>query len=326
MKLGNLELENRFLLAPMEAVNCSSFRLLCRMRGASLVFTDMVDTDKFVESLNELHPEEAVRKFINPLKEEKPLAIQLGGSNIINIIKTLNIVENYADVIDFNAGCPLSYVLGKKAGSYLIKHPEQLYKIVKRIRENTKKPLTVKIRSGWDTSSINAIEVSKKLEDIGIDGLIIHPRTRKQGYSSRADWQLVRKIKDILKIPVVLSGDVTNLYLAHMALLHTKVDFIMIGRAAKNNPSIFSKLARIKNMNDFPKKPRTLYDKTKEDAKKDFIEFLELYKKYEHRYSLSEIKDHALWLVRELKNSSLLKKKILNIDSEEEIIRLFKSI
>jgi len=339
MKIKNLILETPFFLAPMEAVNCTSFRLLCKQRGASLVYTDMIDADLFMENIKELGELETIKKLINPIKEEKPLAIQLGGSNIKNLISTLKIVEPFADLIDYNAGCPLGYMLGKKGGCYLMKHPIQLYKIISELRKSTILPLTVKLRSGWDKESINILDIAKELEKLKIDAIAIHPRTRKQGYKNKSDWNLVRQVKKNISIPVILSGDVTNVYQAHMAFLHTKCDAIMIARGAKNNPSIFKYLNKYwisktnnnlnlnkKNQTSLLTKPNTVYDKKVLDIKKDFFEFLDLYEKYESRNKLSEIKDHGLWLVRELRTSSILKQKILKSSSKKELSLLFSKI
>ena len=322
-KIKNLELENPFFLAPMEAVNCTSFRLLCKKRGAGLVFTDMIDADIFIDSVNEIGTEEAIKKYVNPLEQERPLCIQIGGGKIETLVKTANILSSYCDMIDYNVGCPLGYMLGKKGGVYLMKHPNILEKIVKELRENISLPFSVKIRSGWDEKSINAIEVSKMLERLGVDAITIHGRTRKQLYKRRADWQLVRKIKEDAKIPIILSGDVTNSYMAHMAFMHTKCDFIMVARGAMNNPSIFKSLNQYykeyKEKGIEPAKPFTTYEKRKEDVVKDFEEFLELYNKIEQRYKFSELQDHAIWSVREAKNNTELKQEIINSKTEQEL-------
>lgn len=327
-KIRDLELSNPFILAPMEAVNCASFRVLCKRRGAGLVFTDMIDADYFMEAVKSKGEEYAVNKYINPQKEERPLCVQIGGGKVETLVLASKIISKYCDMIDYNVGCPLGYMLGKKGGVYLMKHPNILEKIVIALRKNISLPFSVKIRSGWDSDSENALEVSLMLERLGVDAITIHGRTRKQLYRRRANWPLVRKIKESVKIPVILSGDVTNSYMAHMAFLHTKCDFIMCARGAMNNPSIF------KSLNNYydnwiklgvePEKPENTYCKNKEEVVLDFLEFLELYKSIEHRYRFSELQDHAIWSVREAKNNSLLKQNILNAKTEKELIKIIK--
>lgn len=328
LKIKNLELKNPFILAPMEAVNCASFRLVCKKRGASLVFTDMIDADIFLNSLNEIGEEEAVKKYVNPQEQERPLCIQIGGGNIQNLVLAAKILSSYADMIDYNVGCPLGYMLGKKGGVYLMKHPNILEKIVKELRSEIKIPFSVKIRAGWDENSKNALEVAIMLEKLGVDAITIHARTRKQMYKERADWPLVRQIKEHVKTPIILSGDVTNSYMAHMAFMHTKCDFIMCARGAMNNPSIFKQLTKYYdewlNKKIEPQKPQTTYNKNKKDTIKDFEEFLAYYNQIEQRYKFSELQDHAIWSVRETKNNTELKKQILKATKQEELLEIIK--
>ncbi len=320
-KIGNLEIENPFILAPMEAVNCASFRLLCKRRGAGLVFTDMIDADIFMKSVIENGEKSTLLKYVNPQQDERPLCIQIGGGKIETLVETCKIISKHCDMIDFNIGCPLGYMLGKKGGVYLMKHPNMLEKIVRELRSNISLPFSVKMRSGWDEGNVNALEIALMLEKLGVDAITIHGRTRKQMYRERADWVLARKIKDSVSIPVILSGDVTNTYMANRAFQHTKCDFLMIARGAMNNPSIFTYLN-----DDFQKveleKPENTYMKVKKDVCRDFEEFLKLYREREVRYKFGELQDHALWSVRESKNVSLLKQEILKAKKEEELIRI----
>ncbi|MCF7872156.1 tRNA-dihydrouridine synthase family protein [Candidatus Woesearchaeota archaeon] len=326
LQIGSLELENPFFLAPMEAVNCASFRILCKKRGAGLIFTDMIDADIFMEKVSEIGELKTINQLINPQTEEKPLAIQLGGSNIETLKKTIQIIEPIAELIDYNIGCPLPYMLGKKGGCYLMKHPDQLYKIIKELRPIIKKPLTIKMRSGWDKNTINALEIAKELEKLGVNAITIHPRTRKQKYMERADWTLIKKIKENINIPIILSGDVTNTYMAHMAFAHTKADFLMIGRGAKNNPSIFEELNNYWKLKKQPKKPLTTYNKKTEQVRRDFKYFMELYNKIENRNNLSELKDHTIWFAKECQNNKEITQKILQAKNKVMLHKIINKV
>lgn len=333
--IRSLALTSPFFLAPMEAVNCASFRVLCKRRGAGLVFTDMIDADIFMQKVNEIGSEQAVRLLVNPQEDERPLVIQLGGANSENLLKTITILEPYADVFDYNVGCPLPYMLAKKGGVYLMKHPTQLYKIISAMRQAIKKPFITKIRSGWDNESKNAVEIAVELERIGVDAITVHARTKVQKYQDRADWPLVRKVKEAIHIPLILSGDVTNSYMAHMAFSHTKCDFIMCARGAMNNPSIFRQLnddLLEKTENGFqlkktaPPKPNATYNKKSSDVIRDFHEFVELYAEREHRNKISELQDHAIWAIREAKNSSILVGKIRDATDEKQLIKIVSQV
>lgn len=210
-------------------------------------------------------------------------------------------------------------MLGKKGGAYLMKHPQQLYPIIKDILSYCTIPLTVKMRSGWDDESINAVEIAKELETLGVARIIIHPRTKEQGYKDKANWDLARQVKNAVSIPVTISGDIKNAYLAKCAQQHTKCDGIMIGRAAKVNPSVF-KTIRDGEVKSFD------YQKTQEQAKIDFLEFLELYKAREKRYRFSELQDHAIWSITELPNASNLKQNILLCCNEAQLVDIFKKL
>jgi tRNA-dihydrouridine synthase B len=322
MQIRDFKPKNQFFLAPMEAVNCTSFRILCLRRGAGLVYTDLIDADEFTQFAKETSVLDAIKKFVNPNSEDHPLAIQLAGAKIENLVFAIKELENYCEVFDFNVGCPLGKVLGKKAGCYLMKHPDNLYKIISEIRKTTNKPLSVKLRSGWDEKSINAVEVAVELEKLGVDAITIHARTKEQGYQKKSDWNLVKKLKENVDIPVVLSGDVFNSYDAKLAFEKTGCDAIMLGRGAKVNPSIFSQL---KSFEKASKKDK-VYCKNEITPVQDFLEWLKLYRNIEGRNNFSEVRDHALWTAIECKNNKEVKQLIVNSKTEEELIKIIKGL
>jgi|GEM_PF-380077 len=323
--IGNIIPSNPYFLAPMEAVNCASFRVLCKRRGAGLIYTDMIDADTFIEYKNEHSAEEAIKIIANPQKEEEPLVIQLGGRDLNHLKETITILEPHAAIFDINLGCPLGYMLGKKGGVYLQKHPEQLKPWLEELRAHCKKPLMIKIRSGWDEQSINAVEVAKLAEEIGIDAVAVHPRTRKQRAQGAADWKLVKKVKEAIKIPVILSGDVTGPESAKNAFKTTGADYIMIARGAKANPSVFTQLNNPEEYTlDRSKKRR--YNKYQVNPIKDFTDWLDLYNTIEHRHKISEIQDHALWTASECDNNKETTQAIKEAKTEEEIKKIIIKI
>lgn len=307
--IGNFQPENPFFLAPMEAVNCTSFRILCKRRGASVVYTDMIDADVFVAYAKEHTIAQAVTKYLNPHDEDTPLVIQLGGPNIENLKFVIEHTHQYATWFDYNVGCPLGSMLGKKGGCYLMKHPDQLYKKMIPLVAQCQKfnlPFTVKLRSGWDEKSINAVELAIELEKLGVAAIGFHPRTRKQRAQGKADWQLARKLKEAISIPMILSGDVFTAYDAHLAFMHTKSDYIMCARGAKNNPSIFAQLVGYWRTKTPPLRPMAQYVKTSASVRDDFLEFADLYESIEQRNNIGELIDHASWYIRGCRNNTEL--------------------
>jgi len=303
MKIGKLKLQNNLILAPMHGANCNAFRLQCKKHGAGLVFTSMIHPDSIFQEKNR----------IDIIKEEKPVAAQLVGKDPQKMSDAAKILEEKADIIDINLGCPDRKELANKSGAFLIKHPEQFVKMISKVVSSVNCPVTAKIRIGWDENSINAVEVSKSLEDLGVDAITVHGRTRKQGYTGKADWKVIKEVKEKIDIPVIGNGDVWN-YQNYTAMLEkTKVDFVMIGRAAIGNPTVFEDCLQGKETS-----------KTLQNANKLFSEFLGYYKKYSPRDIFSEIRQHAMWFVKGVKGSANLKNELIKTKSVEEIIAVLE--
>ncbi len=221
----------------MAGVNCSAFRLICKEHGAGLVYSPMIVINQLVAN------PEKILEIINPLKKERPLTIQLVGSDTKLMEQAVKIIDEYADIIDVNIGCPEKDILALKAGSFFIKHPEQLKKIIPAAINSTNKPVTAKIRTGWDNNSINTVKVVKQLEDYGVSAITIHARTQKQKYTGKADWNEIKKAKENSNIPIIGNGDITKSEDAKKMIKQTKCDFVMIGRAALGNPYLFKQTA-----------------------------------------------------------------------------------
>jgi len=315
-KIGNLKLKNQLILAPMAGVNCSAFRLLCKEYGAGLVCTQMFHCDL----ISTLYYEDK-KKFENLLgvsKEEKPVSIQIVGSNPENIKKATLILNNYADIIDFNLGCPDKNILANKAGAFFAKHPEQISKTIKPIIENSKKPVTAKIRLGWNKENITVYKQCKILEDLGVDAIAIHGRTAKQGYSGEADWNYIKKIKQKSNIPIIGNGDTFKPGTAKFRLEESKVDFLMIGRGCLGNPFIFEQT------NYLLKNKKNKAEPNLDDKKKAFLRFAELYKKNKEQFKLSEFRQHAMWFTKSIKGARKLRNNIMNIEDFDEIVSLIE--
>ena len=232
-KIGNIEIKNQIVLAPMAGISNTSYRKIIKEMGAGLIYAEMV-SDKAIMFDNE--------KTLDLLKmsdEERPIAQQIFGSDLESFVIAAKKIEEemHPDIIDINMGCPVPKIAIKsQAGSALLKNPDKIYEIVSAVVKSVSVPVTVKIRSGWDNNSINAVEVAKKIEAAGASAITIHGRTRAQGYSGKADWNIIKQVKDSVSIPVIGNGDITSCYLAKKMLDETGVDAVMIGRGVLGNP------------------------------------------------------------------------------------------
>ena len=306
MKIGKVKLENNLILAPMLGVNCNAFRLQCKKHGAGLVTTAMIHPDSLFNQENKL----------DIIREERLVAAQIVGRNSEDMARAASMLEKEADIIDINLGCPDKDVLGKQAGAFLIKHTDQMEKMVSKVIGSVNCTVTAKIRIGWDSKSINAVEVAKILEDLGIDAITVHGRTRKQGYTGNADWEVIKKVKDNINVPVIGNGDVFEPKDYENILKKTNVDFVMIGRGAIGNPLIFENCLGYS-------KGKEIIQKNLDMAYKLFLEFLNYYGKYSTRESFTEIRQHAMWFLKGIKQSSALKNKISTMQSVNEIKKAF---
>ncbi len=318
MNIRNLTFKGRLALAPMAGVNCKAFRVLCKENGADLIYSQMIDVDEFLKAY-EHDNRAAFERFLDISANEKPIAVQIVGSKPEQMAKVANIISNVADIIDINLGCCEGPILGKKAGAYLIKHPNLLKPILDAVVEASRVPVTAKIRSGWDNDSINALEVAKIIENCGCSAIAVHPRTKAQGYSDKADWNIIKQVKEAVSIPVIGSGDIAKPGNAKSMLEQTKCDMVMIGRAARGNPLIFKRTKYLlENGKNLP-------EPNNDEQRDAFTRFLQLYEQ-QLRQSASEIRDHALWCVRGSKNAAVLKQKLIKAKTIEEIRKIVASL
>lgn len=279
MKIGDVDVATRFFLAPMSAVNCTAFRMLCRENGAGLVYTQMIDVD-----IIKRKTKGQVEKFLNINEFERPVNVQLIGNKKDILTKTVRLVEDFVDIIDFNVGCSEKEFLRKGYGVSLLSNLGQLEELAKAIVASTRKPVTAKIRIGLDAQNINAVNVSRILEDAGIEAICVHGRTAQQKYSGRVNWTAIKQVKEKLAIPVIANGDVKSYEQGLNLLGKTHCDFVMVGREARNCPWIFDpKKANIDN----------------EGIRKQILRFVELYETYENRRSSQEVREHVFWMLRD---------------------------
>ena len=231
--IGNVKINNRVVLAPMAGYSNSAYRRIIKSMGCGLIYAEMV-SDKGI-----FYNDKKTNQLLYMTDEERPISQQIFGSDKESFVYAAKYIENmmHPDIIDINMGCPVPKVaLKSQAGSGLLKSPAKIKEIVSAVVEAVNIPVTVKIRSGWDNDSINAVEVAKICENAGASAIAVHPRTRAQGYNGHSDWNIIKQVKDSVNIPVIGNGDIKTIYDAKRMLEETGCDAIMIGRAALGNP------------------------------------------------------------------------------------------
>jgi len=310
--IGNVKLENNLILAPMAGVSCSAFRMLCKEHGAGLVCTQMFHVD----SIPIIEKEDRFEAMLGIRKEERPISIQLVGNKKESIEDSTKIVEKYADIIDFNMGCPEKNILSTRSGAFFSKHPDQISKVIKPILDNTNKPVTAKIRLGWNDKEITVFEQCKILEDLGVNAIAIHARTTKQGYEGKADWSYIKNAKEKVNIPIIGNGDIFEPGTAKFNLERSNVDFLMIGRGSFGNPFIFDRI------NYLLKEGKNKQEPTSIERKKAFLRFSNLYKNDKGQFNLSEFKTHAMWFTKKLRSARSLRNTIMTSNNLDEVIKL----
>ena len=313
-KIGNVEIKNKIVLAPMAGISNTSFRKIVKQMGAGLIYAEMV-SDKALVYEN--------KKTIDLLKMdeiERPIAQQIFGSDVDSFVQAAKFVEKNMkpDIIDINMGCPVPKVAIKaQAGSALLKNPDKVYEIVKNVVDSVSIPVTVKIRSGWDENNINACEIAKKCEEAGAKAITVHARTRSQGYSGKADWNIIKKVKNSVNIPVIGNGDIKSAQDALKMINETNCDAVMIGRGVLGNPWLIKECVEYLDKGVLIPKP----------SFKEKIEMMKTHYKLllndkNEKVAFLEMRSHFLWYLNGLPNSKEIKNQIFSCRSTEEIFDL----
>ena len=309
-KIGNVEIKNRIVSAPMAGISNESYRYILKTMKAGLIYTEMISIMGIVYNSKNTIDMLKINDF------ERPISVQIFGHDKDSFVSAAKYVcDNIKpDILDINMGCPVPKVaLKSQAGSGLLKDPNKIYDIVSSIVQNVNIPVTVKIRSGWDENNINCVEVAKLIEESGASAIAIHTRTRSQGYSGNADWSLIKKIKESVSIPVIGNGDIKTIYDAKRMIEETNCDAIMIGRSLLGNPWFIKECEEYIEHNNIINRP------TYKEIIDMIVYHYELLKKNtSERKAILDIKTHALAYLKYIPQSKELKKKIALCKTEDE--------
>ena len=315
LQIGDVNLENNVILAPMAGVTDLPFRLLCKEQGVGLLCMEMVSAKAI------LYKNKNTEDLMKIEEEERPVSLQLFGSDphiMSEIAKQIE--ERPFEILDINMGCPVPKVVNNGEGSALMKNPKLVGEIVSSIVKAIKKPVTVKIRKGFDDDHINAAEIAKIIEDSGAAAVAVHGRTRQQFYSGEADWEIIRRVKEAVSIPVIGNGDVNSPERAKAIMDQTGCDGIMVGRAAQGNPWIFGQILHYLETGELLPKP------TLEDVKQMIVRHAALQLKYKGEYTgIREMRKHVSWYTTGFPGSARLRAAVNEVETMEQLLEMVES-
>ena len=313
-KIGNVEIANQVVLAPMAGICNSSFRRICKEMGCGLVYAEMV-SDKAI-----MYENQKTIDMLYMTDLERPITQQIFGTDKDSfVIAAKYIYENmHPDIIDINMGCPVPKVAVRaQAGAALLKSPEKIKEIVEAVVAAVPIPVTVKIRSGWDSNHINAVDVAKIVEEAGASAICVHPRTRMQGYSGKADWKIIKQVKENVKIPVIGNGDIKCAEDAKRMLDETGCDAIMIGRGILGNPWL------IKQTVDYLDGKTDIVKPTNEEKIDMCIKHLKYLENLKNeKLACLEIRNHIAWYLKGMEKSVEIKNKVYQTSSIRDIMQI----
>lgn len=316
LKIGNVTIEHPVILGPMAGVTDLPFRVLCHEQGAGLVCTEMVSAKAI------LYKNRNTAALMETDPTEHPVSLQLFGSDPDSVAEAAAMIEDRPfEILDFNMGCPVPKVVNNREGSALMKDPVRAAAILSAVVKKIRKPVTVKIRKGFNLESVNAVEVAKRLEDAGVSAIAVHGRTREQYYSGEADWNIIRQVKEAVSIPVIGNGDVDSPRKAVKMMRETGADGVMIARAARGNPWIFNQVIH------YAETGEELPKVTPEEVYSMILRQMDLMIQYKGEYTgIREMRKHISWYTAGFPNSASLRRRINEASTKDDIYRLLKEI